>query len=68
MRRTCDGCRALTASTNGGYYCALGYKIHSTRFYFEIALDHIPSEKCPKPKTFKPLNELLTTPLNQSEI
>lgn len=45
MKRTCNGCKALSVWTYG-YKCWLGYKQGEPNY------DIAPLEDCPKPKTY----------------
>lgn len=49
MKRTCNGCKALSQSKY--FYCELGYKLTSKREYEGITIECKPLEECPKPKT-----------------
>lgn len=55
MKKTCKNCKAL----NEG--CILGFKTKIIKIPFgNIYLNgYKPNEKCPKPKTYKELNNLL---------
>lgn len=43
MKRTCDGCKALSDKTRYEKYCTRGYKMDGMKWK--------PLEECPKPTT-----------------
>ena len=50
MKRTCDGCRALTQS-GPSTFCGLGFRMKTKLSY--AGLEYIPDEPCPKPITHR---------------
>jgi hypothetical protein len=46
MKRTCNGCRALSDN-----FCLLGYKTVVKKYFDYLPVEYKPLEECPKPKT-----------------
>lgn len=59
MKKTCNGCRALTRDNNG-LKCELKYRTEPKMILYGKEVEIKPVEECPKPKSYEEYNELIS--------
>jgi hypothetical protein len=57
MKKTCNRCKALLEDSFSGFTCSLGFPINIVTFE-NIYISAKPLSHCPKPLTYKRINEL----------